>query len=112
MQDQTSIYARRATLALAHESLELAWSKKYVKFLDFSGREPQPINERSLALILAFFVLGWGLATWQGMVHLIPAVSITCIVSVASIRFHEFNRAYQQYSQRRAELMAFESKSA
>ncbi len=111
MENQTSAYAQRASIARAHEQIELSWCKKYGVFLDFNGREPQPINERSLALILAFFVLSWGLATWQGMVHLIPAISITCIVSFAAIRFREFNREYQQYSQRRAELLASESKS-
>jgi CHASE2 domain-containing sensor protein len=111
MQNQTRVYARRAAIARAQESIELSWCKKYGQFLDFNGREPQPINERSLALILGFFVLSWGLATWQGMVHLIPAITLTCIVSVASIRFHEFNRAYQQYYQRRAELMSLETKS-
>ena len=112
MQNQATAYARRATIALAHESVELSWCKEYRQFLDFNGREPQPINERSFALILAFFVLSWGLATWQGMVHLIPAISVTCIVSFASIRFRQFNRAYERYCRRRAELSTLEAKSA
>jgi len=112
MQNRATAYVRRATIALAHENIERTWCKEYVKYLDFNGREPQPINERSFALILAFFVLSWGLATWQGMVHLIPAISVTCIVSFASIRFHQFNRAYEQYSRRRAELSTLEAKSA
>ena len=111
MQTRATAYVRRATIALAHESIERSWCKEYVKYLDINGREPQPINERSCALILAFFVLSWGLATWQGMVHLIPAISVTCIVSFASIRFHQFNRAYEQYSRRRAELSTLEAKS-
>jgi hypothetical protein len=109
MQNKTNAIAQRA--AIAREQIELSWCKEYRQYLDFNGREPQPINERSLAVILAFFVLSWGLATWQGMLHLVPAISVTCIVSFTSIRFHEFNRAYQQYSQRRAELLALETKS-
>jgi hypothetical protein len=112
MSNPAAKYSRQAIVARIYENIELSWSKEYRQFLDLNGREPQPINERSLAVILAFFVLSWGLATWQGMVQFIPAISLISIVSVASIRFHEFNRAFQQYSQRRAEISEMLTKTA
>ena len=97
-------YARRAIIARIHEQIDLAWSKKYEQFLDFNGREPRPIDERSLTVISAFFVVSWGLSTWQGLPHMVPAIATATIVSIAALRFQEFDRAYQQYCQRRAEL--------
>ena len=112
MRSQEGEYSQRAIIARVHENIELSWRKRYEQFLDLNRREPQPINERSVGLILGFFVLSWGLATWQGMVHLIPAISLTCIVSFASIRFNGFHRAFQEYSQRRAEVAAMVVKTA
>src|SRR5262245_33741582 len=70
MRSQEGEYSRRALIARVHENIELSWRKRYEQFLDLNGREPRPIDERSVALILVFFVLSWVLATWQGMVHL------------------------------------------
>jgi hypothetical protein len=97
-------YSNRAIVARIHEQLDHAWNKEYVKFLDFRGREPRPIDERSFTLISAFFVVSWGFATWQGLSQMIPAIAIAAIVSFASLRFNGFDRAYQQYCRRRAEL--------
>jgi hypothetical protein len=97
-------YSSRAIVARIHEQLDVAWNKEYVKFLDLNGREPRPIDERSIALISVFFVVSWGLATWQGFSQLIPAIACAAIVSFASLRFNGFQRAYQQYCQRRAQL--------
>src|SRR5712671_6227591 len=46
--------------------IDLAWQKKYPQFLD-NGREPRPLSGRSLLFISAFFVVSWGLSTWQGL---------------------------------------------
>src|SRR5215510_12809633 len=54
-------YSSRAIVARIHEQLDVAWNKEYVKFLDLNGREPRPLDERSIALISAFFVVSWGL---------------------------------------------------
>jgi hypothetical protein len=97
-------YSSRTIVARIHEQLDLAWRKEYEKFLDFNGREPRPIDKRSFTLISAFFVVSWGLVTWQGLSQMIPAIASAAIVSFASLRFNGFDRAYQQYRQRRAEL--------
>ena len=97
-------YARRAIVARIHEQIDLAWNRDYVKFLDLNGREPRPIDQWSFTLISAFFVVCWGLATWQGLSQMIPAIAIAAIVSFASLRFNGFDRAYRQYRRRRAEL--------
>ena len=112
MRSQVGEYSRRAIIARVHENIELSWRKRYEQFLDLNGREPRPIDERSVALILVFFVLSWGLVTWQGMVSLMPAISLTCIVTFASIRFSGFHRAFQEYSKRRAEVAAMVTKTA
>ena len=101
----TNEYAKCAIIARIYEQIDLAWSRKYEEFLDFSGREPRAIDERSLAIISAFFVVSWGLVSWQGLPQMVPAIATITIVSFASLRFHEFDRAYQQYCQRRAEVM-------
>jgi hypothetical protein len=98
-------YAKRAIVARIHEQIDLAWQKNYVKFLDFNGREPRPLDQRSLTIISAFFVVSWGLSTWQGLTLMIPAIACATIVSLASLRFNEFDRAYQHYCRRRAELV-------
>jgi hypothetical protein len=97
-------YSSRAIVTRIHEQLDLAWNKEYVKFLDLNGREPRPLDERSFTLISAFFVVTWGLATWQGLSQMIPAIACAAIVSFASLRFNGFDRAYQQYRERREEL--------
>jgi hypothetical protein len=112
MDSQTSNYSQRSIILRIHENIETSWRKKYEQYLDFNGREPRPIDERSLAVIMLFFVLSWGASTWLGLVHLVPAISLTTIVSFASIRFSDFNRAYQQYSQRVAEVSSLRAKTA
>ena len=82
--------------------IDLAWQASREQFLD-NGCEPRPLDGRSVALISAFFVLTWGLTVWGGLAHLTPAITATTIVSFASLRFNGFDRAYQQYLQRRAE---------
>ena len=85
--------------------IDLAWQKKYEQFLDM-GREPRPINGRSLMFISAFFMLSWGLSAWQGLAQLTPAIATTTIVSIASLRSKSFDRAYRQYLQQRAEAIS------
>ena len=85
--------------------IDLAWQKEYQQFLD-NGREPRPLDGRSLLFISAFFVVSWGLSAWQGLTQLTPALAATTIVSVASLRFNGFDRAYRQYLQKRAEVTA------
>jgi hypothetical protein len=85
--------------------IDLAWQKEYERFLDL-GREPRPVNERSLMLISAFFMLSWGLSTWNGLAQLTPAIATTTIVSIASIRSNSFDRAYRQYLRQRAEVIS------
>ena len=85
--------------------IDLAWQKKYPQFLD-NGREPRPLSGRSLLFISAFFVVSWGLSTWQGLAHLTPAIATTTIVSMASLRASSFGRAYQQYRKQRDEASA------
>jgi len=97
-------YAKRAIVVRIQEQIDLSWNKKYATFLDLNGREPRPIDERSFTFISAFFVVSWGVSTWQGMPHMIPAIATATIVSFATLRFNEFDRAYQQYCARRAEL--------
>src|SRR5258708_5133932 len=99
-------YSRRAIVARLLEQIDLAWREKYERFLDYSGREPRPIDGRSLVFIAAFFVLSWGLSTWQGLVQLTPAIATTTIVSIASLRFSNFDRAYRQYLEQRAQVTA------
>ena len=88
--------------------IDLAWQKKCRQFLD-NGREPRPLNGRSLLFISAFFVVSWGLSTWQGLAHLSPAIATTTIVSMASLRSSSFDRAYRQYRQQRKEADALVS---
>ena len=85
--------------------IDLAWQKEYEQFLDL-GREPRPVNGRSLMFISAFFVLSWGLSTWNGLAQLTPAIATTTIVSIASLRSNGFDRAYRQYLQQRAEVIS------
>ena len=85
--------------------IDLAWQKKYEQFLD-RGREPCPVNGRSLMFISAFFVLSWGLSAWQGLAQLTPAIAATTIVSIASLRSNSFDRAYRQYLRQRAEAIS------
>ena len=99
-------YSRRAIIARILEQIDLAWREKYERFLDYSGREPRPLDGRSLLFISAFFVLSWGLSTWQGLAQLTPAIATTTLVSIASLRFSNFDRAYRQYLQQRAEVTA------
>jgi len=80
--------------------IDLAWQEKSGQFLDH-GREPRPLNVRSLLLISAFFMVSWGLSTWQGLAHLSPAIATTTIVSIASLRASSFDRAYRQYLEQR-----------
>lgn len=88
--------------------IDLAWQKKYRQFLD-NGREPRPLNGRSLLFISAFFVVSWGLSTWSGLAHLSPAIATTTIVSIASLRSNSFDRAYRQYRKQRKEADALVS---
>ena len=88
--------------------LDLAWQKKYRQFLD-NGREPRPLDARSLMFISVFFMVSWGLSTWQGLAHLTPAVATTTIVSIASLRSNGFDRAYRQYLQQREEAASLVS---
>jgi hypothetical protein len=99
-----SEYGRRAIIARIHEQLDLSWNESYKRFLDFSGREPRPVDKRSFTIISAFFLVSWGVSTWQGLSQMIPAIASTTIVSLASLRFNEFDRAYRRYRQRRIEL--------
>lgn len=99
-----SEYGRRAIIARIHEQMDLSWNKTYERFLDLNGREPRPIDQRSFAIVSAFFLVSWGVSTWQGFSQMIPAIASTTIVSLASLRFNEFERAYRQYRQRRNEL--------
>jgi hypothetical protein len=85
--------------------IELDWQQRYPQFLDY-GREPRPLNLRSLLFISAFFVVSWGLSTWQGLAHLSPAIATTTIVSIASLRASSFSRAYRQYLEQRDEAGA------
>lgn len=80
--------------------MDLAWQEKYQQFLD-NGREPRPLSGRSLLFISAFFVVSWGLSTWQGLAHLTPPIATTAIVSMASLRSSSFGRAYRQYLEQR-----------
>jgi hypothetical protein len=91
--------------------IDLAWQSQREQFLD-SGREPHPLDWQSLALVSAFFALSWGLASWQGMAHLTPAIATATIVNFASLRFSSFNQAYEQYLHRRAEAMLHSSPRA
>jgi hypothetical protein len=59
--------------------------------------------------ISAFFVVSWGLSTWQGLAHLNPAIATTTIVSIASLRASSFGRAYRQYRKQRDEASALVS---
>jgi len=88
--------------------IELAWQKTYPQFLDH-GREPRPLDLRSLMFISAFFVVSWGLSTWQGLANLSPAIATTTIVSIASLRSSSFDRAYRQYRKQREEASALVS---
>ena len=99
-----SEYGRREKIARIHEQLDLSWNKTYRRFLDLNGREPRPIDKRSFTIISAFFLVSWGISTWQGLSQMIPAIASTTIVSLASLRFNEFDRAYRRYRQRRNEL--------
>lgn len=90
--------------------IELAWQKKSREFLD-NGREPRPLNAHSLVYILAFFLISWGLLTWQGLTHLSPAIATTTIVSIASLRSSSFDRAYRHYRQQREHALASDAKS-
>ena len=80
--------------------VDIAWEKTREQFLD-NGREPRPLDEQSVLLISAFFALTWGLSAWGGQAQLIPAISAATVVSFASLRFNSFDRAYQEYLQRR-----------
>jgi hypothetical protein len=84
--------------------IDLTWQKQREQFLD-NGREPHPLDWRSLGLISAFFALSWGLAAWEGLGHLTPAIATATIVNFASLRVSSFNQAYEQYLQRRAEAL-------
>lgn len=90
------------------QQIDLGWQEKYRQFLD-NGREPSPLDGRSLMFISAFFVLSWGLSTWQGLAHLTPAIATTTIVSMASLRSNSFDRAYRQYLQKRKEAASLVS---
>lgn len=90
----------RYNIADARCQVDIAWVMTREQFLD-NGREPGPLDERSVLLISAFFALTWGLSTWGGLAHLIPTISTATVVSFASLRFNNFDRAYQQYLQRR-----------
>jgi hypothetical protein len=99
-------YTQRAIVARILERIDAGWREQYERFLDLSGREPSPINARSLFFVVTFFVLCWGLANWRGMGQITPAIAITAIVSIASVRFHSFDRAYRQYLEQRADVTA------
>ena len=101
-----SNYAKRALVAQEIEKIDIDWRRRYEEFLDINGREPRAIDARSLAYVSAFFVVSWGLSTWQGVTQLTPLIATTAIVSVASLRFNEFERQYRQYRERRAEVAA------
>lgn len=107
-----SEYGKRAILARIHEQLDLSWNTTYKRFLDFNGREPRPIDKRSFTIISAFFLVSWGVSTWQGLSQMIPAIASTTIVSLASLRFNEFDRAYRQYRQRQKELTRLTANSS
>ena len=107
-----SEYGKRAIIARIHEQLDLSWNKSYKRFLDFSGREPRPIDKRSFTIISAFFLVSWGVSTWQGLSQMIPAIASTTIVSLASLRFNEFDRAYRRYRQRQNELTCLAANSS
>src|SRR4051812_42259948 len=102
----TSDYKKRESIVRALDQIDRSWRKQYERYLDFSGREPRPIDKKSFIVISAFFLLSWGLSTWQGLLHLVPAISITTVVSFASLRCVNFNRAYRQYFQERAGIAA------
>ena len=89
----------------ALNQIELAWQKRCRQFLD-NGREPRPLDLRSLMFISAFFVVSWGLSTWNGLAQLTPAIATTTIVSIASIRSNGFDRAYRQYLRQRTEAIS------
>ena len=97
-------HSKCQTSAGLHQ-IDLAWQKKYPQFLD-NGREPRPLSGRSLLFISAFFVVSWGLSTWQGLAHLTPPIATTAIVSMASLRSSSFGRAYRQYLEQRDEASA------
>jgi len=101
------VHSTRETSA-GLDQIELAWQKEYPQFLDH-GREPRPLNLRSLLFISAFFVVSWGLSTWQGLAHLTPPIATTAIVSMASLRASSFDRAYRQYLQQREEASSLVS---
>src|SRR3954467_644156 len=82
---------------------DIAWQKTCEQFLD-NGREPCPLDWRSVLLISAFFALTWGLSTWTGRAQFIPAISAATIVSFASLRSSSFDRAYRQYLERRKQV--------
>lgn len=95
-------YSQRAVVARILERIDAGWREQYERFLDLSGREPRPIDGRSLFCVVTFFVLSWGLSSWHGLAQFTPAIATTAIVSIASVRFHSFDRAYREYLKQRA----------
>ena len=54
-----SNYSQRSIILRIHENIETSWRKKYEQYLDFNGREPRPIDERSLAALRVDLATPW-----------------------------------------------------
>ncbi len=81
--------------------IDLEWQDEREGYLDW-GREPQPLGVRAVAVVLALFTIGWGLAVNTGAGYIASTLATTTVAVLCSRRFHEFDAAHRAYLARRA----------